>query len=53
MSHSNIIKIYETFETASYVHIVMEYIGGNSLHSYLKSKSKRRLPEEEARKLFI
>lgn len=30
----------------------MEYIGTNSLYSYLKSKTNRRLIESEAKKIF-
>jgi len=31
----------------------MEYIGKTSLYSYLKSKTHRRLDEEEARNIFL
>lgn len=30
----------------------MEYIGGGSLHGYLKSKSNRRLEENDAKRIF-
>jgi hypothetical protein len=30
----------------------MEYVNGGSLHGYLKSHTGRRLPEEEAKRLF-
>ena len=30
----------------------MEYVGGGSLHGYLKSKPNRRLEEEEAKRIF-
>lgn len=36
MSHPNIVNIYEAFETSDYVYLVMEYVIGESLHSYLK-----------------
>ncbi len=53
MNHPNIVKIYEAFETDDNVYLVMEYIGGGSLHSYLKEKnSERRLEEEDAKRIF-
>lgn len=52
MDHPNIIKIYDTFETNNHVHIVMEYMGGMSLHGFLKMQPNRRLSEERAYKLF-
>ena len=36
LCHNNIIKIYDTIETNNHVNIVMEYLGGVSLHGYLK-----------------
>ena len=52
MNHSNIVKIYEAFENESHVYLVMDYVKGGSLHSYLKEKSNRRLDEEEAKRIF-
>ena len=52
MSHPNIVKIYEAFETDDHVYLVMEYVGGGSLHSYLKERSNRRLEENEAKRVF-
>lgn len=51
--HINIIRIFDTIETNNHVNIVMEYINGSSLHSFLKSQPNRRLPECDARNLFI
>lgn len=36
MNHPNIVKLVEAFETDSHVYLVMEHVGGGSLHSYLK-----------------
>lgn len=52
MSHPNICSLYDVLETNTQLFIVMEYIGGDSLHSYLKSQPNRRLPEKEARRIF-
>lgn len=52
MNHTHIVKIHEAFETDSNVYLVMDYVAGGSLHSYLKERSNRRLEEEEAKRLF-
>lgn len=52
MSHPNIVKIYEAFETEENVYLVMEYVGGGSLHSYLRERESRRLEEEDAKRIF-
>lgn len=43
LNHPNIIKLYEAIDTSRQVLIIMEYIGGTSLHGHLKSKPNRRL----------
>mmetsp|Transcript_1311 Transcript_1311/g.1385 ORF Transcript_1311/g.1385 Transcript_1311/m.1385 type:complete len:1268 (+) Transcript_1311:89-3892(+) len=50
--HPHIIKQFESVDTQKQVQIVMEYVGGNSLHTYLKSKPNRRMDETEVRRLF-
>jgi len=52
MKHPNIARLYETIDTEKYVILVMEYVGGGSLHSYLKSKAERRLDEQEVKRVF-
>jgi len=52
MKHNSIVKLYEVIDTEKYVILVMEYVGGGSLHGYLKSKPNRRLDEKEARRIF-
>lgn len=37
MDNVNVVKIYDTFETNNHVNIIMEYVGGLSLHGYLKA----------------
>ncbi len=53
MKHQSIVKLYEVIDTEKYVILVMEYVGGGSLHGYLKSKSNRRLDEKEGRRIFL
>jgi len=52
MNNPFIAKLYEAFDTSKQVILVMEYVRGMSLHGYLKSKTARKLPEWEAKKLF-
>jgi MAP/microtubule affinity-regulating kinase len=52
MKHPNIIRLYEVIDTSKYVILVMEYVGGGSLHGYLKSMPNRRLDEPEAKRVF-
>lgn len=52
LNHENIAKLYEAFDTLKQVYLIVEYAGGGSLHSYLKSKSNRQMPEPEAKFLF-
>ena len=52
MKHSHIIRLYEVIDTSKYVILVMEYVGGASLHGYLKSKPNRRLDEDDAKRIF-
>ena len=42
--HPNIIKIYDVFDTADYIYIVMEYCAGRDLLSYIE-KTNYKLPE--------
>ena len=52
LRHANIIQLYEAIDTSKQVLIVMEYMGGLSLHGLLKSRPHRRLDEPLARRLF-
>lgn len=52
LRHSNIIKLHQAAETAQQLHLVMEYTSSNSLNAYIKSKSSRRLSEDESRSIF-
>jgi MAP/microtubule affinity-regulating kinase len=50
LNHSNITKILENFETEKYILIIMEYINGGNLFSFVKKR--RKLSEKTAKFLF-
>ncbi|KAG9269289.1 NUAK family SNF1-like kinase 1 [Astyanax mexicanus] len=50
LSHSNIIQIYEVFESREKIVMVMEYASGGELYEYIQTR--QRLTEEEARYFF-
>ena len=52
MDNPNVIKLYTTIDTGKQVVLVMEYIGKTSLYQYLKSKPKKRISEQETKKVF-
>ena len=52
MNHPNVIKLFTTIDTGKQVVLVMEYIGKVSLYQYLKGKSKKRISEQETKKIF-
>ena len=50
VSHANIVKLLEVIDTEEALFIVMEYVSGGDLSTYLEAKG--RLTEGEARGLF-
>ena len=50
LNHPNITKILENFETEKYILIIMEYINGGNLFSFVKKR--RKLSEKTAKFLF-
>ena len=50
LNHQNITKILETFENEQFFFIIMEYINGGNLFSYIKKR--RKLSEKVAKFLF-
>lgn len=51
ISHPRISRLYEAVETPKRMHLIMECLDGGNLCSYVKAK--RRLSEDEARKIFV
>lgn len=37
LNHPGVVKLYESIDTAKTVYLIMEYVQGESLHSYLKA----------------
>ena len=50
LNHPNITKILENFESEKYILIIMEYINGGNLFSFVKKR--RKLSEKTAKFLF-
>ena len=50
LNHPNITKILEQFETEKYILIILEYINGGNLFTFVKKR--RKLPEKTAKFLF-
>ena len=50
LNHPSIVRILETFETNEYMLIIMEYINGGNLYSFVKKR--RKLTEQTAKFLF-
>lgn len=49
--HPNIIKLYDVFDTAEYIYIVMEYCSGGDLFSYIEKRGYK-LPEPKAAEII-
>merc|ERR1719395_144119 len=52
INHPNLVRYYDAIDAPKHVFIVMEYLGGGSLHAYLKKRSARRLDDARARRIF-
>jgi serine/threonine protein kinase len=52
LDHPNIAKLYEAFDTHKQAYLIIEYVSGGSLHSYLRTKVNRQMHEYEAKYIF-
>ncbi|MCL4145960.1 UNVERIFIED_CONTAM: hypothetical protein GTU68_016565 [Idotea baltica] len=52
LNHPNILEYYENFIENNTMFIVMEYAPGGNLYSYLQSKGKNYMQEEDVLHLF-
>ncbi|KAK4782343.1 hypothetical protein SAY86_016445 [Trapa natans] len=48
--HPHVVRLYEVIETATDIYVILEYAEHGDLYDYIVET--RRVPEEEARKLF-
>ena len=52
LNHQNIVKLFTTIENKRTLNLIMEYVNGCSLMSYLKKKYHKKIDESEARIIF-
>jgi MAP/microtubule affinity-regulating kinase len=52
LQHPNIVKNLDVVETNNHLNIVMEYLSGTSLGSFLKSQPLGKIPEKHCKKIF-
>eukprot|EP00929_Paragymnodinium_shiwhaense_P069194 TRINITY_DN34905_c0_g1_i1.p1 TRINITY_DN34905_c0_g1~~TRINITY_DN34905_c0_g1_i1.p1 ORF type:complete len:1073 (+),score=191.23 TRINITY_DN34905_c0_g1_i1:335-3553(+) len=52
MRHPNIVVFHDALDTAKQIYIVMDFVGGGSLHHFLKKRPGRRLEDQVAKRLF-
>ena len=52
LNHEHAIRLIETIDSQKHVSLVMEYVGGCSLHGYIKRRANRRIEDVEAKRLF-
>ena len=52
LNHPGIVKIYEKLIVNDVCYLVLEYVDGGNLLSYVKEKPNERLEEEEAKIYF-
>ena len=55
LDYPNIVKYFETYEDENYLHIVMEYIQGDSLYNLLKNNNNQKIhfKEKEIKKIIL
>ena len=52
LDHPNLIKLYDSIDQSTKVSLIMEYVKGRSLYSYIKKRPRMRISEEEAKVIF-
>jgi MAP/microtubule affinity-regulating kinase len=52
LDHANTVSLVTTIDATRHLHLIMEYVSGNSLHHYIKRRKNRRIDEPSARRIF-
>jgi serine/threonine protein kinase len=52
LDHPNIVKLLETVDGKKHFHLVLEFVKGQSLYNYIKTRPAGILEEMEAKRLF-
>ena len=52
LKHTNVVKIFDVIEDKRHIILVMEYASGNSLFTHLRNRTNKKLPEENAKRVF-
>ena len=52
LDHPNTIKLYEVIDSVKNINLIMEFIGGLSLHTYMKKQALKRFEDSEAKSIF-
>eukprot|EP00826_Nyctotherus_ovalis_P059438 TRINITY_DN8265_c0_g1_i2.p1 TRINITY_DN8265_c0_g1~~TRINITY_DN8265_c0_g1_i2.p1 ORF type:complete len:382 (+),score=78.88 TRINITY_DN8265_c0_g1_i2:137-1282(+) len=53
LDHPHVIHLYETIDAPSHLYLVFEHARGGSLYSHIRSSQNKKLPESEAKRIFI
>ncbi|CAE8723768.1 unnamed protein product, partial [Polarella glacialis] len=52
LRHPNIVVFHEALDTPKQIHLIMDFVGGGSLHHFLKKRPGRRTDDVVAKRLF-
>lgn len=53
LRHPNIVIFHDALDTPKQIHIIMDFVGGGSLHHFLKKRPGRRLEDQVAKRLIF
>lgn len=53
LRHPNIVVFHEALDTPKQIYLVMDFVGGGSLHHFLKKRPNRRTDDPLAKRLFF